>query len=196
MEEQTAGYIVDGFAFDTDEKAEIAAKESQGVAFIRGKTDFDNIELVLQVYHKILDQNMFKTSVGLRFLFELQSLLIENPFINDEDIKPIDVEQILKLEPKKEENPNSNKKKPKKVSNKKIESENKTKNKLQISLIVNAGLVIAIVAMFVITLTSKNNNFIKNNSEQVNQLASWEQELTEREQQIREKEKELNINNE
>ena len=70
----------------------------------------------------------------------------------------------------------------------------KEKDKLRTSMLVNAVLVILIALMFYITTTSKNPNIINYEKALQNKYVDWEQELTEREQQIREKEKELLLN--
>ena len=62
-----------------------------------------------------------------------------------------------------------------------------------ISVILNVLLVLAIIAMFTITLKSDNPNVLNYEKAITNKYAAWEQELTEREQRIREKEKELRI---
>ena len=59
------------------------------------------------------------------------------------------------------------------------------------SLILNVLLVIAICAMFAISLKSDNPNILNYKKNLTNQYAAWEQQLTERENAVREKEKEL-----
>ena len=67
------------------------------------------------------------------------------------------------------------------------------KQKLIISYILNIMLVIAMIAMLVITVNSDNPNIMNYEKVLTNRYASWEQELTEREEVIRQKEKELSI---
>ena len=61
------------------------------------------------------------------------------------------------------------------------------------SVMLNVVLVIAVIAMFVITLTSDQPNVLNYERALTNRYASWEQELTEREQAVREKERELKL---
>ena len=72
----------------------------------------------------------------------------------------------------------------------KISSDRK---KLRTSVIVNLFLVILVIAMFAITLKSDNPNILNYKNAIVNQYASWEQELSEREKQLRQKENELGL---
>ena len=56
-------------------------------------------------------------------------------------------------------------------------------------------MLVAIIAMFVITLNSDQPNILNYERNLQNKYASWEQELTRREQTVREKERELHIEN-
>ena len=55
---------------------------------------------------------------------------------------------------------------------------------------------IAIIAMFTITLESDNPNVLNYERALTDRYASWEQELTEREQAVRQRERELQIEEE
>ena len=57
----------------------------------------------------------------------------------------------------------------------------------------NIVMIVAIIAMFIITLNSDQPNILNYEKNIQNKYAAWEQELTEREQTIREKERELHI---
>ena len=66
---------------------------------------------------------------------------------------------------------------------------------LHLSVIMNIVMLVAIIAMFVITLNSDQPNILNYERNLQNKYASWEQELTRREQTVREKERELHIEN-
>ena len=66
---------------------------------------------------------------------------------------------------------------------------------LCLSVIMNIVMIVAIIAMFVITLNSDQPNILNYERNLQNKYASWEQELTRREQTVREKERELHIEN-
>ena len=66
---------------------------------------------------------------------------------------------------------------------------------LCLSVIMNIVMIVAIIAMFVITLNSDQPNILNYERNLQNKYASWEQELTQREQTVREKERELHTGN-
>ena len=70
---------------------------------------------------------------------------------------------------------------------------NKTEDKLRISIMANIILVVLVLAMFIITLKSDNPNILNYKKAIINQYASWEQEISEREKAVKEKERELQI---
>ena len=63
----------------------------------------------------------------------------------------------------------------------------------KISIIINLVLIIAVIAMFVITLKADNPNMINYRTAIVNQYSEWQQELEQREEAVRAKERELNM---
>jgi hypothetical protein len=67
------------------------------------------------------------------------------------------------------------------------------KSRFTVSVVLNILLVIAVCAMFAISLNSENPNIVNYEKNITNKYASWEEELTEREQAVREKEKELDF---
>ena len=82
-------YTVDGFIFEDEEMAKIARKEEEGIRFIKQRTALDNPEVVLKLYNKLLEQELFVTPVGIRFLTELQNILLTSVYIAREEIAPI-----------------------------------------------------------------------------------------------------------
>lgn len=66
-------------------------------------------------------------------------------------------------------------------------------NKFQISVCLNILLAVLVAAMFMITLKSDNPNILNYKNAVINEYASWDQELREREKTVREKEKALGI---
>ena len=66
----------------------------------------------------------------------------------------------------------------------------------RLSLIMNIVMVIAIIAMFIITLNSDQPNVLNYERNLQNKYATWEQELTQREQTVRERERGLHIETE
>lgn len=173
-------FLVEGFLFQNQELAEKAKKEAGGIKYIKSKTSMDEPEMVLQVYNKIIEQKMFETQVGISYLKELQEYLLTLPCIDNNAIKPIPVEEIIRKEfvTVKEQND-----KVKKVSD----------GKVRVSIFLNIMFIIIIIGMFVITLTSEHPNILNYENKLLDKYAGWEQELEEREKQVREKEKELRL---
>ncbi len=190
MPKEEQMYVVNGFAFYSEQEAEQAKKEQEGIKYIKEKTNMSNPEMVLQIYNKMVREKFFVTSVGYSYLFDLQEYLLSIPFIKKEDILPIEVvhpslQESLKEEKQKHKAKISEvKKKAAKQNKKKTDAEQKYK----ISFILNIILAISIVGMFIISSTSSHPTILNYEEEIVNRYAAWEQELTEREAALREAE--------
>ena len=89
---------VDGFLFEDEETAQIARKEEEGIRFIKERTALNNPEVVLKLYKKLLEQELFVTPVGIRFLTELQNILLTSVYIAREEIPPIPVKVATPVE--------------------------------------------------------------------------------------------------
>lgn len=186
----TGGRHVDGFEFTDMENGSIAREEIQRINYISSKMSEDNPEAVLSVYNKMIESNTFFTPIGLEYLRRLQAYLYKKKEIDDSRIRdiPVLVSYVDIID---------------KYNNKKdIEREERVQRKRRVktfkreykaSLIVNAVLILMIVAMFIIVLKSDTPNMINYENAITNRYASWDQELTERESRIREKERELGI---
>lgn len=82
-------YVVNGYTFETQEMAEKAKREANGIKYIRSQTKMDDPEVVFKLYHKLIDRNYFQTPVGMAFMEELQEYLHSIPFFREEDIRPL-----------------------------------------------------------------------------------------------------------
>lgn len=183
-------YVVDGFAFTSENEAEQAKKEREGIRYIKEKTNMNNPEMVLQIYNKMIREKMFVTSVGYAYLYDLQEYLHTNPQINDEEILPIEVVHPSLQESLKEE---KNKHRTqmqelKKKAAKKLPTDTELLNKYKVSLLVNLILAISVVFMFVISATSSHPTILNYEEKLINRYSAWEQELNEREAALREAE--------
>lgn len=179
-----AGNIVSGFAFYSEKDAALAEQERQKIAYLDKRIDRTNLESVLAIYKKALEDRVFRTPVGLEYLRELQGELKERQDELGEEIPPIplwtnfaDIREKTaparrRIQPAPKEDKNTT---------------------FRLSLIMNIVMIVAIIAMFVITLNSDQPNILNYERNLQNKYASWEQELTQREQTVREKERELHI---
>lgn len=176
--------IVSGFAFYSEKDAALAEQERQKIAYLDKRIDRTDLESVLAIYKKALEDRVFRTPVGLEYLRELQGELKERQDELGEEIPPIPLwtnfadirEKTAPARRRIRPNPK--------------EDKNTT---FRLSLIMNIVMIVAIIAMFVITLNSDQPNILNYERNLQDKYATWEQELTQREQTVREKERELHI---
>lgn len=173
---------VDGFLFEDEETAQLARKEEEGIRFIKQRTALDNPEVVLKLYKKLLEQELFVTPVGVRFLTELQNILLTSVYIAREEIPPIPVRsvEVAKEEvrtpvaaPMKEE---------KKIIKEKADG---YKKPFYVATFFAVIFGISVLGMFIINAISGNNVNIINYREQLlNEYSSWEAELKTEEERL------------
>ena len=176
--------VVSGFAFYSEKDAKLAEQERQKIAYLDKRIDHTDLESVLAIYKKALDDRVFRTPVGLEYLRELQGELKVEKEILGEEIPPIPLWTNF-ADTREKTAPARRRIKP-------APEENKNAT-FRLSLIMKIVMVIAIIAMFIITLNSDQPNILNYERSLQNKYATWEQELTRREQTIREKERELHI---
>lgn len=176
--------IVDGFLFGTASDSKLAKEEAEKIEYLDANMNYANIAKVAQLYDKALDSKMFKTPVGWSYLNKLKRILLENGYIEDE-IRAIPVNAVFARTEESDslvERIRPKKRKP-----------DPYKNKFSFAVVVIIGLLIAIIAMFVITMTAETPNMINYRNAIVNEYAGWEQDIKEREDAVRLKERELGI---
>lgn len=183
--------VVGGFSFENGSEAEQAAKEAEGVKYIKTKTNMDDPEAVLKIYNRIIQQNMFETAVGFSYLYDLREYLLSIPFIRKEDVLPIrvvhpalmrDLRSVLRT------NVKDSIKKEKEVS-----VNGDYKQKFHIMRIIAVILAVCVAGMLLITLTVGHPNILNYENKLIDKYEVWEQELNEREAVLKEKEKQLGI---
>lgn len=176
--------IVDGYLFMSEEDAELAKQEQKKIAYLEQHMDYSSPDNVLRVYKKAMVERVFKTPVGYVYLKRMQIYLRKCGLIEEEDIPPIVLGQSYTVKMRKSYSPARQRVKP--------AAEKKAQWPV-ISVMLNVILVLAVTAMFAITMKSSTPNILNYKTNLINQYAGWEQELTEREKVIREKERELDI---
>lgn len=181
MAEKTYFYV-EGYRFDSLEDAEQAQIEQKKVSYFKSKFEDKGADHILAAYDNILDEKVFVTPVGWEYLKQIQDELIDIG-VPTEQIRPIPMFNSFVHSGSKESA----------VRQRVIPAKKKNggQEKFIISVIANIVLLVLVVAMFVITLNSKNPNILNYEKEIINKYASWDQELTERENRVREKEAEL-----
>lgn len=187
MDVEQREYVVSGFAFYSEKDAGLAEQERQKIAYLDKHIDHADIQSVLAIYKKALEDRVFRTPVGLEYLRELQGELRARGEELGEEVPPIPLWTSF-ADVRTKTSP----------ARRRIQSmpeDGGKKEGLHLSVIMNIVMIVAIIAMFVITLNSDQLNILNYERNLQNKYASWEQELTQREQTVREKERELHIEN-
>lgn len=180
---------VDGFLFEDEETAQLARKEEEGIRFIKERTALNNPEVVLKLYKKMLEQELFVTPVGIRFLTELQNILLTSVYIARDEIPPIPVKAVeverVEVEVPVEESA--------KVEKKQVsKQEGSYKKPFYIATFFAFIFATSVLGMFIINAISGNNVNIMNYREQLlNEYSSWEAELESEEERLQDWEKSL-----
>lgn len=177
-------FVTDGYEFAMKKDADMAKRERKKAEYLQQHIDYSQPASVLRIYEKAVKERLFRTPVGIAFLRELQMFLMESPEIDNNSIPPISLYTSFSGSLRDHSSPARNRIEP---------SAGKTSSALPVSIIINIALVIAIIAMFVITLSSDQPNVLNYENVITNRYASWEQQLKEREQAVREKERELKL---
>lgn len=192
-------YVVDGFRFQTKEEAAEAKNEYEGVSYMKGRTNMNNPANVYSVYKSLVEKNVFKTPVGMKFLCELKAILYKSGSYSKDEIDSIVISVPVRTMTQKM------KKKDEKASRKEIikgmkdlDIESVYRNRFINSLLFNIILIIAIIVIIMIVGNSENTNILnyKNRldaeyNERENDLIQWQNELNYREDALEKREKEL-----
>lgn len=185
-EETQASRNAEGFFFLNAEDAESAAKERKQIKYLETHLDYRYPEQVLVLYERMLRERIFKTPVGMIYLKQLQSFLLEESGIEPDRVPMIPVYAPCTGMPAKKE----------RTEGRSREVSSKVKSQPawpRVSVILNVLLVVAVIAMFVMTLISDTPNMLNYRTAILDEYSSWQQELLERERVIRAKERELKI---
>lgn len=180
---------VGGYLFYTERDAQVAWEEERKIEYLEAHIDYSSPESIRYVYEHTIQERLFKTPVGLRYLQKLRDFLLAQPGTDPESIMDIPLYIVFDRELREHGNPARER-----VTPSKKKDRDKEKTRFTLSVVLNVLLVGAIIAMFFISYVSEQPNIINYERALTSRYASWEQDLTEREQVIREKERELKIN--
>lgn len=192
-------YVVDGFRFKTKEDVAEAKNEYEGVSYMKSRTNMSNPANVYSVYKSLVEKNVFKTPVGMNFLYELKDNLYKSGKYTKEEIDSIIIDvpaKTLSAKQKRKEEKASRKEVIKNM--KELDIESAYRNRFINVAILNVLLIIVIVVIVAITSNSENTNILnyKNRldaeyNDKENGLVQWKKELDEREKALEEREIEL-----
>ena len=170
---------INGFVFTDEAEAEQAKKEAHGIHYVEERADMHHPETVLEIYNKMVKQELFETAVGFTYLKELQEYLIQNPSINNSDILPISVTHPVLEESLR---------KKLRISAKNRASEKKASKKTDGYRKKYEILAVSVIGMFIVASTSDSPTIINYENKLIDKYAAWEQELDEREAALKERE--------
>lgn len=183
--ETQASRNAEGFFFLNAEDAGLASKEKKKIEYLETHLDYRYPEQVLTLYERMLRERIFKTPVGMIYLKHLQDFLLDQPGIEPSRVPMIPITSPCIMIPKKRERPARDSAGDREAAG--------SRARMRISIILNVLLVIAVILMFVVAINSRQPNILNYKTAILNEYASWEQDLQERERVIREKERELKI---
>jgi hypothetical protein len=180
-------YQVDGFLFDSRKRAKQAQKEKEGIAYIRKQTSLKDPEAVLNLYNRLLDEELFQTEVGISFLRELQLRLRLSSEINSEGLRPI---PSVKTEEETLRNFDTEKHESKEPDAKAVVPRRAFRTAVALDII----LALCIAGMFLITALSGNNrNILNYENEIIDKYEAWETDLETRQSELDAWEAELEL---
>lgn len=185
MANKDSAIIVNGYAFSNSEDAVLAEGERKKVELIKSKMASFEPDKVLAVYNKAINDRIFRTPVGLEFLREMQTYLLDQCDYTAEEVEAIPLYMEYNDKPKTVTDPLAKQR----IAQTKKKKEKEKVPALYVSVVLNIALVIAVIAMFVITLKSDNPNILNYETNITNKYSYWEQELSEKEQALRERER-------
>lgn len=184
--ETQASRNAEGFIFLNAEDAGMASKEKKQIEYLEKHLDYRRPQQVLTLYERMLRERIFKTPVGMIYLKHLQDFLLAQQDIDPAKVPMIPINSPCIMVPQKKERPTYG-------NSRNREASNGGKAWLRTSIILNVVLALAVAFMFALALTSNQPNILNYRTAILNEYASWEQDLQEREQVIRDKERELKI---
>lgn len=177
--EKNSTFIVDGFSFEDEDLYKEAKKEAEGVRYMKARVNLQYPDRVLQIYCRMVEQQMFQTEIGYAYLRELQDYLYTMPQISNDDVPPVPVRATVKVsdasgttEALREEN-------------------RKSRNAFRWSVIINFLAAAVILVMFAIAMSSGSPTVLNYEKELQNKYSAWEQQLQEREAAVSQKERML-----
>lgn len=194
MEEQKI-YLVGGIAFTDIKQAKIAQIEKKRIEVLDEKLNYNDMEAVANVYKKARDNRTFQTPVGINYMMRLYHWLKNN---NYEGIDKMYVVMDMETaKPVTDPQDNDGRTERDNIWKSRLQAEKHKRKevveKLRLSLVANAVLIVLVILLFVISQTGSNPTVLNYKTNIINQYTSWEQELEQREKVVEEKEAQLGI---
>lgn len=176
---------VGGYVFHSEKDAKLARAEEHKIKYLEERIDYDAPDSIRYIYEKAIQDRIFRTPIGLRYLKHLQDFLLEQPQIDAATVPAIPLAMSFGTEPPRSA-----------ASGRRTggQDADRRRSAFIISVVSNIFLAIAICAMFAISFKSDQPNIFNYERALLDKYSVWEQELTQREQAVRDRELELKLN--
>lgn len=172
---------IEGFYFEDETVARQAMREYMYIGKMQEKVSMLKPNDLKDFYHKLIDKHIFSTQVGLTYLYEIRSALIENYQFEDEDLEHIVIPMVKQEVPVESV-----------VAVSTASEEIMTLKRTKILLFAAVGILICvIIGFFVIIATNENIGYINTENKILNKYSQWQEELDAREQALDEREQAL-----
>lgn len=191
--------LLDGFYFRDTEAYDAAARDQQIIAYLEKQVDLTNAAAAKRVYDQAIAQDLFSSVVGYSFLKQLQEALLADGTATKSGLTAIPVkipvktvEKEVRVEVPAPPSEKEEKDARRRAMGLKRREDTRYKRRFTSSLVMNVIFVAVIGAMFFILLSSNMPNIVNYRTKIVNQYASWQSELDEREKALDAREQDLN----
>ena len=184
-EKKEESLVVEGYRFATIADAETARLEKKKIDNLEQHLDFRNIQNVLMVYNKAIDNRVFLTPLGSAYLQRMRNQLIKCG-MSEEKVRPVPLYSTF-----------SNKTESSGFIRKSLEARGvkpEYKGRFVTSVCIHVLLAAAIGVLILLSLRSDLPTIVNYRTAIVNEYSEWEQELQERERVVREAERALDKN--
>lgn len=168
--------LVEGYGFDDAKQAGKVKRELEAILYLTDKIRQSSPETACKIYQKIVEQELFHTSVGCEFVRSLGDYLVQNHFIEESLVKETQEQQESVAQNTDELH--------KSLEHKLL----RTKKRLNTSVILNVLLAAGIAVMLYIASTSSSINILNYETALVDKYASWAEELKDKERNLKERE--------
>ncbi len=173
-------FCAEGFRFLNEADAKLAMKEKKQVEYLQQRLRSDKPAEIKSFYIKAINENIFKSPIGMEYLYQLYTYMIGQGIATKEELEPIPINHPCEKLVKPRKNVEEEKDKIK-----------YHKSYLMASLFINFLLVCAVLFMFYVAMSSSNPNILNYEKAITNQYAAWDEELTKREKEVKKREKAL-----
>lgn len=180
-------YVVGGYTFATEELAQAAKDEINAIKYVSSKTNTNDPAQVYVLYNKMIEKKLFKTPIGMDYLKELQRVLYISKEIPNDRIRPIPVETQIVEALEERQAARSSKDKIRELE----KNSQRNHDRFIKSMILNIFLVIAVIAMVLITLSSSNPNILDYENKLIDKYEDWNNQLESKERELNDLKQEL-----